>query len=68
MKIKSFLIPALALALAGCANEELETIGSGTIPAVPSGQTILFSNNTALTIGGADPCDGGEHGIEGKCE
>ena len=28
MKIKSFLIPALALALAGCANEELETIGS----------------------------------------
>lgn len=54
MKIKSFLIPALALALAGCANEELETIGSGTIPAVPSGQTILFSNNTALTIGDAD--------------
>ena len=41
MKMKSFLIPALALALAGCANEELETIGSGTIPAVPSGQTIL---------------------------
>ena len=40
MKMKSFLIPALALALAGCANEELETIGSGTIPAVPSGQTI----------------------------
>ena len=36
MKMKSFLIPALALALAGCANEELETIGSGTIPAVPS--------------------------------
>ena len=30
--MKSFLIPALALALAGCANEELETIGSGTIP------------------------------------
>lgn len=54
MKMKSFLIPALALALAGCANEELETIGSGTIPAVPSGQTILFSNNTALTIGDAD--------------
>ena len=52
--MKSFLIPALALALAGCANEELETIGSGTIPAVPSGQTILFSNNTALTIGDAD--------------
>ena len=25
-----------------------------TIPAVPSGQTILFSNNTALTIGDAD--------------
>ena len=49
MKMKSFLIPALALALAGCANEELETI-----PAVPSGQTILFSNNTALTIGDAD--------------
>lgn len=24
MKMKSFLIPALALALAGCANEELE--------------------------------------------
>ena len=47
MKIKSFLIPALALALAGCANEELETIGSGTIPAVPSGQTILFINTTA---------------------
>ena len=38
MKMKSFLIPALALALAGCANEELETIGSGTIPAVPSGR------------------------------
>lgn len=54
MKMKSFLIPALVLALAGCANEELETIGSGTIPAVPSGQTILFSNNTALTIGDAD--------------
>ena len=54
MKMKSFLIPALALALAGCANEELETIGSGPIPAVPSGQTILFSNNTALTIGDAD--------------
>lgn len=54
MKMKSFLIPALALALAGCANEELETIGSGTIPAVPSGQTILFSNNTALSIGDAD--------------
>ena len=54
MKMKSLLIPALALALAGCANEELETIGSGTIPAVPSGQTILFSNNTALTIGDAD--------------
>ena len=54
MKMKSFLISALALALAGCANEELETNGSGTIPAVPSGQTILFSNNTALTIGDAD--------------
>ena len=35
MKMKSFLIPALALALAGCANEELETIGSGTIPCPP---------------------------------
>lgn len=71
MKMKSFLIPALALALAGCANEELETIGSGTIPAVPSGQTILFSNNTALTIGDADgdadPCDGMD-GSDGQGE
>ena len=32
MKMKSFLIPALALALAGCANEELETIGSLPCP------------------------------------
>ena len=43
MKMKSFLIPALALALAGCANEELETIGSGTIPAVPSGHCPKIS-------------------------
>ena len=41
MKMKSFLIPALALALAGCANEELETIGSGTNTAVQNGQTKL---------------------------
>ena len=44
MKMKSFLIPALALALAGCANEELETIGSGTIPAVPFGWRFLGGN------------------------
>ena len=66
MKIKSFLIPALALALAGCANEELETIGSGTIPDDIVQQQYRFDHRGCGR--GADPCDGGEHGIEGKCE
>lgn len=55
MKMKSFLIPVLTLVLAGCANEELETLGGGggSSPGVSSGQTVLFSNNTAVTIGDA---------------
>ena len=82
MKIKSFLIPALALALAGCANEELETIGSGTICLFQL-RKFLFEHRILRADDivqqqyrfdhrgcgrGADPCDGGEHGIEGKCE
>lgn len=56
MKMKSFLIPVLTLVLAGCANEELETLGGGggSSPGVSSGQTVLFSNNTAVTIGDTD--------------
>ncbi len=56
MKMKSFLIPVLTLVLAGCANEELDTLGGGggSSPGVSSGQTVLFSNNTAVTIGDTD--------------
>ena len=56
MKMKSFLILVLTLVLAGCANEELETLGGGggSSPGVSSGQTVLFSNNTAVTIGDTD--------------
>ena len=69
MKMKSFLIPALALALAGCANEELETIGSGTCRALRADdivqQQYRFDHRGCGR--GADPCDGMD-GSDGQGE
>lgn len=71
MKMKSFLIPALALALAGCANEELETWQRDHSCRALRADDIVQQQYRFDHRGcgrGADPCDGGEHGIEGKCE
>ena len=72
MKMKSFLISALALALAGCANEELEIQWQRdhSCRALRSDDTVQqqYRFDHRGCGRGADPCDGGEHGIEGKCE